>query len=197
MTKTIALFDFDGTITTHDTMLELIRFSKGSLGYYTGMAFLSPMLAAVKTGMMDAQKGKEKLLAHFFAGTEINQFNALCHDFTETRLPGLLRNAALQRIREHKDQGHEVVVVSASAEQWVLPWTQKMQVGLLSSKLAEDQQIITGKLAGKNCNGEEKVSRIRQRYDLSQFDTIFGYGDSSGDRPMLQLATHPSYKPFR
>ncbi|MDX1956231.1 MAG: haloacid dehalogenase-like hydrolase, partial [Chitinophagaceae bacterium] len=70
-------------------------------------------------------------------------------------------------------------------------------IRLISSLLSEEGQRITGKLEGKNCNGEQKVVRIKEQFNLDEYKEIFAYGDSKGDRPMLQLATHPSYKPFR
>lgn len=178
-------------------MLELIRFSKGSLNYFKGMALLSPLLVGVKAGLVDAQKGKERLMGHFFQGTETTDFHSLCQDFCTKRLPQILRTAALNKISEHQNQGVEVVVVSASAAQWVLPWTKKMNIQLISSKLAEDGQRISGKLEGKNCNGDQKVIRIREEFNLDIYETIFCYGDSKGDHPMLELATQAFFKPFR
>lgn len=197
MTKSIAFFDFDGTITTRDTMLELIRFKKGSYQYYKGMAFLSPLLAGVKAGLVDAQQGKERLMGHFWGGTEIADFHALCEEFCENKLPRILRPGALQKISEYKDQGMEVVVVSASAAQWVEPWTKKMKLSLISSKLKEDGLRISGKLEGLNCNGDQKVIRIREAYNLENYNSIYCFGDTKGDLPMLALATHPFFKPFR
>ena len=46
--KGIAFFDFDGTITTHDTFLEFIRFCKGTSAYYMGFLLNAPYLVAMK-----------------------------------------------------------------------------------------------------------------------------------------------------
>lgn len=197
MTKAIAFFDFDGTITTHDTMLELIRFSRGSVRYFAGMAMLSPWLAGVKTGMVDAQSGKERLLNHFFGGMSASGFQEIAHHFCENKLPGLLRPAAIKQLREHQDRGEEVVIVSASASQWVKPWANRENIRLISSELAEENNRISGKLKGLNCNGDQKVVRIREAYNLEEYQTIYAYGDSKGDKPMLALATQAFYKPFR
>jgi len=197
LSRSIAFFDFDGTITSHDTMFELIRYAKGESRYLAGMAFLFPVLAAVKAGFYEAQKGKERLLGHFFSGTESQKFRELCEGFTAEKLPNLLRPLALQEIKKHQDKGSEVVVVSASAGQWVSPWTEKMKIRLISSKLSEKENIISGRLDGLNCNGEQKVIRIREVYNLDEYETIFCYGDSKGDLPMLNLATKAFFKPFR
>jgi phosphatidylglycerophosphatase C len=44
--RRIAFFDFDGTITTKDTLLEIIKFQKGTLRFYTGFLLCSPYIAA-------------------------------------------------------------------------------------------------------------------------------------------------------
>ena len=36
MNKGIAFFDFDGTITTKDTLLEFIKYSRGTMSFYWG-----------------------------------------------------------------------------------------------------------------------------------------------------------------
>ena len=197
MSKGIAFFDFDGTITTKDTMFELIKFSKGPASFYAGMMFLSPILAAVKCKLLPAQAGKEKLLGYFFGGAPASSFAENCQAFCKEKLPGLLRDEALQQIAAHKRNGEEVVIVSASAEQWVKPWADKLELVLLSSRLEEPGGILTGKLEGPNCNGVEKVNRIRSTYDLNSYTHITCYGDTSGDLPMLSLATVSYFKPFR
>ena len=57
--------------------------------------------------------------------------------------------------------------------------------------------LLTGKIENQNCHGEEKVNRINAAFDLSQYDEIYCYGDTKGDKPMLRLATFAFYKPFR
>jgi HAD superfamily phosphoserine phosphatase-like hydrolase len=87
--------------------------------------------------------------------------------------------------------------VSASAENWVKPWCDKYGIRCLSTKLEVNGGIITGKIRGRNCYGDEKACRIKETFDLSKFDLIIAYGDSSGDKEMLALAHERNYKPFR
>lgn len=197
MQKTIAFFDFDGTITTKDTMLELIKFSNGKAAYYFGMIKLSPHLIALKLKFISATKAKEKMLAHFFGGDNLNTFNEKCKRFSKNILPLLIRPLAINKIKEHLNNNHEVVVVSASAENWVSLWCLQNNIEYIATRLEVTDDKITGKLSGPNCNGEEKVNRIKDKYILSEYSTIYCYGDTKGDKPMLQLATFASYKPFR
>jgi len=64
---------------------------------------------------------------------------------------------------------------------WVAPWSDTLHVICLGSLLEVKDGHVTGKLVGKNCNGDEKVCRIKEVVHLTAYDTIYAYGDSSGD----------------
>lgn len=197
MAVSIAFFDFDGTITRKDTMLELAAFHKGKWGYLAGMIIISPWMMAFKAGIISAGVAKEKLLSHFFGNMKLEDFNRLCYRFSKEKLPSLIRPDALQAIRKHQQMQHTVVVVSASAENWIQYWCREQHLQFIATQLEVDSRLcITGKLAGNNCNGIEKVNRINSMFDPATYDEIYAYGDSSGDKPMLSLATHPFYRKF-
>ncbi|MGO4291413.1 HAD family hydrolase [Chitinophaga sp. RAB17] len=194
---TIAFFDFDGTITNRDTLWEIIRFHRGRAAMYAGMVQLLPALLRFKLKMTPAQEMKEQVLDYFFGEMSASDFAAGCEDFCRERLPSLIRPLALTAIRKHQQQGHHVVVVTASAQDWVAPWCRKENIVCLGTRLEVKNKQITGKIQGINCNGEEKVNRIRHAYRLENFGEIYAYGDSEGDRPMLALAQYAHFKPFR
>jgi len=195
--KGIAFFDFDGTITTKDTLLEFIRFSKGTSAFYTGFLLNSPYLVAFKTKLISNQYAKEKVLQHFFSGMQVEDFETLCKRFADEKLPALIRPKAVQEIKKLQSAGYVVTVVSASPENWIRQWAASMGVELIGSRLEVADGRLTGKIKGKNCHGDEKVARIREKYQVSEYDSIHAYGDSSGDTAMLKIATHPFFKPFR
>lgn len=197
MSKPIAFFDFDGTITTKDTLLEIIKFRHGNAKFYMGFLLHSPYLVMMKLGLMSNQAAKQKIWQWFFGGMKVEDFQVYCEQFAAERLPSLIRPKALTEIDKLKQAGAEIVVVSASAEDWLRPWCHQLQVGLMGTRLEVVNGKITGRINGKNCHGEEKVRRIRAVYDLSQFKGIYCYGDTSGDKPMLALADHAFYQPFR
>ena len=197
MDKVIAFFDFDGTITKKDSMIEFIRFCFGDKAYYTSLVILSPYLAGMKLGVIPNSVAKEKLISHFFKGMLLSEFNDKCLKFSETRLSQLIREDAMESIREHQRKGHEVVVVSASAENWIRYWCERSGISYLGTRLqVNNEQRLTGKLEGTNCNGQEKINRILEKYDTGSYHSIYCYGDSKGDRLMLSLATHPFYRYF-
>ena len=85
--KQLALFDFDGTITTHDTLLEFIKFSKGKTAFYNGFVRNAPYLVGMKIKLLRNQQVKERILAHFFGGMPLDTFQQYCDDFAEKNDP--------------------------------------------------------------------------------------------------------------
>ena len=197
MKRSIAFFDFDGTITTKDTFLEFVRFVKGSRKFWIGFLINSPLILAMKLKLISNQAAKEKVLAYFFKGTSIDQFENWCQQFNQQILPSLIRPGAITEINRLKMQGTIVVVVSASLENWIRPWTNQLGIQLIGSRPQITNRVMNGKLIGKNCYGEEKVIRIKEYYNVDEFDEVYAYGDTKGDLPMLEIAKSRFYKPFR
>jgi HAD superfamily hydrolase (TIGR01490 family) len=195
--RKIAFFDFDGTITRKDTLLEVIKFQKGALSFYFGFFVNLPVLLAFKLKLVPNQFVKERILTCFFKGVDETIFQTRCDNFAEDVLPNFIRPAALIELDRLKTAGFEIVVVSASADSWIKQWCDKFGLQLIASKLKLVGGKITGLLDGENCNGAEKVRRIRERYDLTEFSEIYCYGDSAGDKEMLAIATKSFFKPFR
>jgi HAD superfamily hydrolase (TIGR01490 family) len=195
--KKIAFFDFDGTLTHEDSMFSIVRFVHGNLGFYWGMLQLSPFLIAFKLGLMGRKQIKELYLKHFFGGMPVEEFQSHCEAFSETILPKILRKEGLAKLQWHQRENHEVVLVSASAQNWLSQWCRKQQIHCIATKLEEEAGRLTGKLDGENCHGEEKVRRIQEIYDLSTYEEVYAYGDTSGDKPMLAMANQAFYRVFQ
>jgi phosphatidylglycerophosphatase C len=195
--KRLVLFDFDGTITTKDTLLEFIRFYHGNSKFIGGFAASSPWLLMMKLKLYPNFKAKQRVLQWFFAGEDQETFNRKCLEFSDKIIPSLIRPKALEEIRNHRGVNSTIVVISASAENWVRPWCEQNQLECLATKLEVADGKLTGRLSGLNCYGAEKERRIKECYKLTDYDEIYAYGDSRGDLEMLALAQTQHYKPFR
>ena len=193
----LALFDFDGTITKDDSLLKFIRFVVGDVRFVFGLVVLSPILVAYKLKLIPNYKAKQKMLSWFFKGMSKEAFLKVANEYSLVHIDKILRSKAIEKINWHKNQGHKVVVVSASIECWLRPWCEKNGLELIATKLEIKDDIVTGKLLSKNCYGVEKANRIKEIYNLKDFEYIYSYGDSSGDKQMLELAHEKFYKPFR
>jgi len=193
----IAFFDFDGTITTKDTLLEVIKYQKGKAGFYTGFLLNAPFMAALKLKLISNQAAKERMLKYFFKGTDLKSFQQGCDSFIDEALPSMIRPGALDEIKKLKSAGFEIVVVSASPQNWIKKWSDANGLGLIATKLQSVSEVLTGYIDGINNNADEKAVRIKAEYDLSKYREINCYGDSNGDKAMFALGTKTFFKPFR
>lgn len=197
--KRIAVFDFDGTITRKDTLFEFIRFVKGSAALYWVLLLHLPWLVLMKLHLCDNGKTKERVFSWFFKGMSIERFNELGQQFYETQADKLLHPDAVKAINVHKNQGDIVVILSASIENWVQPFASALQAeGLLGTQAEAQNGKLTGKFATKNCYGQEKVNRLKVWLgaNVKEHPYIIAYGDSRGDRELLQFADEQHYKQF-
>jgi len=195
--RNLALFDFDGTISVKDSLIEFIKYAVGKPRYYLGLFYLSPMLFAYKLKIIKNHRAKEIFLSYFFKDWNSNHFMDIASRYSLDKLDDIVRDKALDRIKWHKYQGDKIVIVSASIECWLIDWCKREELSLISTKLEYKDNKLTGKFSTPNCYGKEKVRRIHDIYHLGDYDIIYAYGDSVGDKELLELATKPSFKPFR
>jgi HAD superfamily hydrolase (TIGR01490 family) len=197
VSRVIAFFDFDGTVTKKDSLLEFIKYCKGKWAFYFGFAIHAPALIAYKLQLISNHRAKEIMLGYYFGKMPVEKFNFLCEKFTSEVLPSLIRAKAIKEIDRFKQIGAEVVIVSASPENWLSYWCGNSGLKWLATRMDIAENKITGRIKGRNCHGQEKVRRIREAYNLADFSSVYCYGDTSGDRPMLALGNVKFYKPFR
>ncbi len=193
-TMTLALFDFDGTITNKDSLLHFTAFAKKKIAFYTGMLILSPVLILNKFRIVSSQKTKNKYLSYFFKNMSTAKFNEISAEYVLSKLDSIVIKDAVRQINWHKHSGHRVVVVSASPENYLLKWCSNYGIECIATKLQTSGGKITGKIEGLNCTGAEKEKRIKEKIDLQAYTDIYGYGNSRGDKEMLALCNKPHYK---
>ncbi|MGD1914548.1 MAG: HAD-IB family hydrolase [Rivularia sp. (in: cyanobacteria)] len=193
----IAVFDFDNTLTKRDSLLPFLRITLGRARFFWGMLLMSSVLTAYALKLIPNWRAKEAVLTHFLSGIKTEKLNRLAENFAVKEIPKLLRSEAVQRLRYHQEQGHYIILVSASLEAYLIPWANIIGIDrVIGTKLETQSNILTGRIQGKNCYGLEKVERLTEVLgDLSQY-CIYAYGDSRGDREMLNAATFAYYRKF-
>ena len=183
--KKIYAYDFDGTLTTRDTLLEFISYACGTVRFLWGFLLYSPLLVLMKLRLYSNGKAKQKVYAHFFRGMTIGAFDTLCQDFARTHRH-LLRPEVVSLLERALSEGSEVLIVSASIDNWVQPFFPKVKV------LGTQIEVIDGRLTGRfltpNCYGQAKVRRILALHPDRPSYHLTAYGDSRGDREMLAWA---------
>lgn len=193
----LAIYDFDGTITSHDSFLSFISYSQKPMAFFIKSAILLPLVALAKIGILNRSKIKQDVFRAFFANVSIEDFSKLTTEFTNRVLPKILRIPALESIAWHKGRQHSIVILSASPDLILEGFCKEHGIQLIATKLETIDGVLSGQFSTPNCQGMEKVRRLTTEIDLGQFDYIYAYGDTTGDKHFMQLADESHYRPFR
>ena len=195
--KVIALFDFDGTITTKDSLTAFLLFNFGIVRCGLVVIVYVPVHLLYKLKLISSTTAKNFLLPFFLKNVTVSKFNKMCEVFCKNKSPEMINIKAFERIQWHQQKKHEVVIVSASVYQWIKPLASSLEIKkVIATKLEIVNDKLTGKLSGKNCNHEEKVIRIKMQIpDIDEYE-VYAYGNSKSDRFMLSIANKQFYKIF-
>lgn len=187
-TYNVAVFDFDGTLTTKDSFLEFIIFTRGRTVLFFSFFLFLPQLVLMKMGLYSNEKAKQKVFSFCFKGMSADDFEKCGHAFMH-RIETFVRPGTIVKLREHLSRGDKVYVVSASVTDWIQPWCESNGIeNVVGTEAEKVDGQITGRFLGRNCYGAEKVRRFLQREPFRDNYYLFAYGDSRGDNELLQLA---------
>ena len=141
---------------------------------------------------------KEKLIYIIFKNINVNDFNNLCYNYSKKDFPLIIKKSFLDYIKKIKSLNDDckIVIVSASVENYLTYWCKENNFDLIATRLEMRNNKLTGRFYGKNCNGIEKVNRIKERYNLLDYSKILTFGNSKGDKEMLELGTKSYYRLF-
>lgn len=187
--RTVAAFDFDGTITRSDTLLPFLRKSAGQGRTARALLALS-LRTTVSMGTAGSRDAaKEELLRRLLTGVPVGTLEAQAESFAAHLVANRLRPETLERIETHRAAGHELVVVSASPELYVAPVARRLGFAATVATRLEvgGDGRLTGRLVGPNCRGPEKVRRLKEWLG-DETCAVVAYGDSRGDRELLAFA---------
>jgi len=197
---TVAAFDFDGTITRGGSTLPFLIRARGLLPVIWAVGRTLPQIirAAIFAGAA-ADGAKERLFILLLADQPLERIERAGAIFAEQHLRRRLRPDVHARLDWHRQQGHSVVIVSASLEHYVEPAGRRLGVdGVLATRVAVGGSgLLTGRFEGKNCRGAEKYARVSGWMRAQGMagtgpaqPVLWAYGNSRGDAWLLGSADH-------
>ena len=195
--KTIVVFDFDETLIYKDSLIDFALHSvPGPIFFYKALLF-APTFLKFKAKRIDNQTAKEAFLTLFFKGKSKEAFNKLGENYAR-RLNTITNPIALKRAKWHQKKDHTVIIVSASASNWITPWAKQHNFDdVIATQLEVRNNKLTGKLVGKNCHGPEKAKRFLEAYPKRDSYELIVYGDGKSDREIFKLADKYYEKRFK
>jgi HAD superfamily hydrolase (TIGR01490 family) len=102
--------------------------------------------------------------------------------------------AALDLISRHAGQGHRLVLCTGANSLRCEPVRRHLELdAVLGTELEITDDRCSGRIVGTYCTGAEKVARIEQYARAHGVDLTvsYAYGDSQGDRLMLEAVGNP------
>jgi phosphatidylglycerophosphatase C len=193
----VAAFDLDGTLTEGGSVFPWLKSVAGrARTWRAALSLAVPLTVGAFRSSRWADNAKERLFLKLLAGFDEQIVIAESRTFALEHLEHEARALLLSRLAWHRDQGHDVVIVSASPQLYVDVMTEQLGAnGGLGTRLAVDPRgRLTGGYLGKNCRGSEKLRRLDEWIASRHYPTppvVFAYGNSRGDRRMLSGAAHP------
>ncbi|MCX2952461.1 HAD-IB family hydrolase [Lentzea sp. NEAU-D7] len=197
MSRIAAFFDLDKTVIAKSSTLAFSRpfFQEGLINRravlksaYAQFVF---MLAGADADQMDRMRAHITALA---AGWDVEQIRGIVNETLHDIVDPLVYKEATQLIADHKAEGHDVVIVSASGEELVAPIAQMIGADYsVGTRMVVHEGRYTGAV-DFYCASDNKAVAIKQLaaehgYDLTK---SYAYSDSVTDLPMLEVVGHPT-----
>lgn len=193
--KKLNCFDFDGTLTYKDTMFLYLKFYNASKFRIQFIKHI-PLFTLLKLNLLDAEKVKKSFISSILKGQNKSKIEKKTQEFFDQYYPEIFRENALDFIKNIDYSQTDCYIVSASLDIWVKPFAEKFKMNLIATKAEFKNEVFTGNFVGKNCNGPEKVNRIKEEISDKKYDKTIAFGDTSGDQQMLDWANEGQFKFF-
>lgn len=179
----VAAFDFDGTVARRDTFVPF-------LVAVHGRAKVAAAVASAVTGERSREAAKSIVLRRLLGGMREEDATRSGERYAEMLLssPDALNTVVVDAVRSYVMGGGTAVLVSASLDLYLKPLAPRLGFhAALCSTMEVEDGVLTGRLAGANCSGQEKVERL-VAWAGGMPENLVAYGNSRGDLAMLNAA---------
>lgn len=200
MRPTIAAFDCDGTLIRGDATHLFLLSLQGKRSLLLMLLRLSPQLVAWRIGQCSTGEMKERLIDAVLQATPVDHRRHVLEEVLPQALRRQIRPEALNRLHWHQQQGHRCLIITASPEPLIRPLADWLGVELISTRCSDPIQASRAhpfKLLSANCKGPEKLHRLQEALGTLPLPSeLESYGDSRGDRELLNASEAPHYRSF-
>ena len=184
----LVVFDLDHTLSRRDTFLQyLVGFLLRNPARILRCIGLPFAVAKFYLGLIDNRQMKESFLAAVLGGIHRQEVEAWTEQFVPHLVSHGLNEKALDVLRQHRQAGDVLVLMTASPDCYVLE---------LGKVLGFEEIICTatefvagrmsGRLAGANVRDIEKLRRLEGLRCKFQNHFITAYADDSSDVHLLR-----------
>lgn len=188
----LAIFDIDYTLTKKETSIELYKYmlkKDKKLLKYLPSHVITGLFYGLK--VYNAGRTKENFL-RFLSGTSEDELKFIVKSFYREKLESILYEDGIKAIKDFKEKGYKIYLISASPEFYVNEFYNIKEVDkVIGTKFQMNDGKFSCKISGENCKGEEKVKRLMEELKKDNIEVDFKnsymFSDSLSDLPLLKL----------
>jgi HAD superfamily hydrolase (TIGR01490 family) len=194
LTTAAALFDIDGTLLSVNSAPLYARYlRRHGRARRRDLLITAFYLLQYRLNLLDVERAAERAGA-FIAGQREDEVTAFCVRWYEEVVRQYLVPEMRAVVREHRDQGHVLALLSSSTRYLAAPLAAELEIPhLLVTRLEVVDGCFTGRALLPLCYGRGKVhwaSRFAEEQSIDLARSYF-YTDSVTDLPVLEMVGHP------
>ncbi|KQN52810.1 MULTISPECIES: HAD family hydrolase [unclassified Rahnella] len=192
----LSVFDFDGTLTKHDSFVPFLRFAFGKRVFARRLVRLVLPTLKCMGRRLTRDELKEVLIHTFMTGVEAKWVEEKAEEFCERYWKRLMRPSGLIAVATQVNSGAIVTICSASPAMVLKPFAERLGIRLIGTNLEVKDGVLTGRISGHNCRCGQKVERLEAEYGPLSSYHLRAWGDTRGDYEMLAAAQEPYWRHF-
>lgn len=187
MGKVAAVFDVDMTLVQGYTERLFFRYllRQQKIKARHAMAYLARMAARLEHRFHDKS---------YLRDMPVDETVRLAQECFQEMIAPRVSPMGLACVRDHQDQGHEIVLLTGSLSFLIVPLKELVRADwLIATELVQDDDHLTGKIRGLHPRGKNKELLLlelsqRQGLNLSQ---SYAYGDHIEDSMLFRTVGYP------
>jgi HAD superfamily hydrolase (TIGR01490 family) len=190
LSRALAVFDLDGTITRSDTLgpylLGFVR--RRPWRMLRAPAAVPAVFAFVAT--RDRGRVKGAAIHALLGGSAREPIESWSQQFVHELLPSGLYVEALEAIDRHRARGDRLLLMSASTDLYVprIGAALGFEEVVCSRVRWRADGRLDGRLEGANCRGKEKRRQLAAIIERDRPERVYAYGNSGSDLAHMALA---------
>ena len=198
-----ALFDLDGTLYNGRIWQILLRYNWAArqnrrwvVAFVVRNMLPMPLYRLGVMSQVAFYRSWGATMSWNLRGWTIGQARAVFEQLTEEQIVPNLRADVVSLLHQHRDQGHEVALVSGTFAPWLELVAQKLGVSsAIGTPLEVRDGRYTGRIVAPLCQGPGKPARVRGYFAREGLEVdwagSYAYADSGTDLSLFSQIGHP------
>ena len=193
MSAISALFDMDYTVLDNSSGLLYVKYLRQQKRIGRRVLLrIAWWTLLYKVSAIDVNSAVPKMLS-YAEHQSASRLMAESYAWFDETLKDHIAPRAVAKIDFHRQQGHRVVLISASTQFAVQPVAEYLHLDFLCTQLIDHDDELTGQVVDPPCYGAGKAvwaQRYADEHGATLRDAYF-YTDSHSDQPLLDRVGHP------